>query len=94
MMNTKITYLMVAAVAATALTLGLPSMFQPAAAFHTNTATGGDGGDGGDATGGNGGTAIAILGNANARGGDATGGAGGRGGDADASTVCQVVLFC
>ncbi len=86
---------MVAAVAATALSFGLsPYLLQEAAAFHTNTATGGAGGDGGDATGGDGGTAQAIFGNANARGGDATGGDGGRGGDADASTFCAFVGFC
>jgi hypothetical protein len=90
-MNSKITYLMVAAVAVTALSMGLPSLFQDAAAFHTNTATGGNGGAGGN--GGNGGSfGLAIGGSVDQSGGD--GGDGGRGGDADASTFCAIVAFC
>lgn len=82
---------MIAAIAAAAFTVGLPSMFTDAAAFHTNNAQGGNGGNGG--AGGNGGSfGLAIGGSVDQSGGD--GGDGGRGGDADASTFCAVVLFC
>jgi hypothetical protein len=80
LMNSKTTFLMVAALAAAALTAAPFLTPQQASAFHTQTT--------GAATGGNAGTAINFaspFGSASADGGNA---------DSSANTVCAITFIC